>query len=48
LKNAPPDIMVPSFPVIYNMENGMIDIDSSIAVIQRVKDLEPKWIYIVS
>ena len=48
LKNAPPDIMIPSFPVIYDMENGMIDKVSSTAVIQRVKDLEPKWTYIVS
>jgi hypothetical protein len=48
LKNAPPDIMVPGFLVIYNNKNDMINVDSWISVILRVKDLEPKWAYILS
>jgi len=48
LKNAPSNIMVPGFPVIYHSENGILDVDSSTSVILRVKDLEPKWICIVN
>ena len=47
LKNAPPDIMVLGFPVIYHRVNGMLDVDSSTSVILRVKDLEPRWVTIV-